>query len=131
MSWLGMTSENEPLRAMPSLMDTFCGLLEAKLRYAPDEHDLVVMNHKFGIKEADGTKTGVQSTLVAYGDEKYTAMARTVGLPAAISAQLILDGKLDRSHSGAIMPTERDVYRPVLRELAREGIKLKDTEIIM
>ena len=33
------------------------------------------------------------STLIAWGEtEGYTAMAKTVGIPAAVAAQLILDG---------------------------------------
>jgi saccharopine dehydrogenase-like NADP-dependent oxidoreductase len=32
------------------------------------------------------------STLVVHGDKHAMAMSRTVGLPAAISAELILDG---------------------------------------
>ncbi len=48
-------------------------------------------------------------------------MALTVGLPAAIGAQLLLDGAI--SLKGVQLPTTPDVYGPILRKLEAENIK--------
>jgi saccharopine dehydrogenase-like NADP-dependent oxidoreductase len=53
-------------------------------------------------------------------DQTYTAMAKTVGLPVAIASLLILNGKV-LTH-GVQIPITRDVYEPVLKELARHGV---------
>lgn len=49
-------------------------------------------------------------------------MSKTVGYPSAIGAQLILDGKIKAV--GIVIPTEKEVYVPVLAELEKEGIRL-------
>lgn len=54
------------------------------------------MQHIFLI-EKNGKKTIKKSTLVAIGDKNgFSGMARTVGTPTGIGAQLILDGKINQ-----------------------------------
>jgi saccharopine dehydrogenase-like NADP-dependent oxidoreductase len=57
-------------------------------------------------------------------DQTYTAMAKTVGLPVAIASLLILNGKV-LTH-GVQIPITRDVYEPVLKELARHGVNFHE-----
>ena len=56
------------------------------------------MQHIFEIEEANGTKKKLTSTMYQEGDKKsdggFSSMARCVGYPAAITTQLVLDGKL-------------------------------------
>ena len=47
-------------------------------------------------------------------------MAKTVGLPAAIATKLILNGEI--TATGVQIPTTKDIYVPVLEELATYGI---------
>ena len=55
---------------------------------------MVLLNNQIEIEWADKKETR-EISLVAYGDPKgYSAMARTVSVPAAIAAKMILDGKL-------------------------------------
>lgn len=68
------------------------------------------------------------STLVAYGEPGgYTAMAKTVALPAAMGADLILSGEI--AERGVIMPTHRGVYEPILRELTKSGFKFVEKRV--
>ena len=54
---------------------------------------MVIMHHIFGVEKSDGKKEQRTSTMIAYGDPQgYSAMAKTVGLPAAIAAEMILNG---------------------------------------
>lgn len=47
-------------------------------------------------------------------------MARTVGIPAAIAASLILDGRI--SERGVVLPVISSVFDPILDGLAERGI---------
>ena len=59
-----------------------------------DDKDMLVMYHKFGYI-LNGQKHQIDSTMVTIGeDQTYTAMAKTVGLPVAIAALAILNGKI-------------------------------------
>ncbi|RUP47188.1 Saccharopine dehydrogenase-domain-containing protein, partial [Jimgerdemannia flammicorona] len=74
-------------------LDAFCGLLSHKLQYNAGERDMVVLHHEFGIRARDGREETRTSTLISYGSfESYTAMAKTVGLPAAMAAEMIIRG---------------------------------------
>ena len=53
-------------------------------------------------------------------DARYTSMAKTVGLPVAIAAKLILSGAI--KSTGVKIPTTKDIYVPVLKELEENGI---------
>jgi hypothetical protein len=52
-------------------------------------------------------------------------MARTVGLPAAIAARMILHGEF-AGLTGVHVPVIPEIYEPVLRELAGLGIALTE-----
>ena len=53
-------------------------------------------------------------------DHMHTAISRTVGLPAAIGAKLILNGEINTR--GVLLPTVNEVYDPILKELEEMGI---------
>ena len=101
-------------------------ILEDKWTLSPDDKDMIVMYHKFGY-EQDGEKKQIDSTMVLIGeDQTNTAMAKTVGLPVAITTLAILNGKI--SSPGVQIPISREVYEPILKELEEQGITFKETE---
>ncbi|KAJ3203898.1 hypothetical protein HDU82_006220 [Entophlyctis luteolus] len=121
LNWFQMLSPTHKITPTNSVLDTFCALLEKKLAYAPNERDLVIMRHEFGITWADGSTGNMTSTLTTYGDPQgYSAMAKTVGLPAAIAAEMILEGRM--RHVGVVAPVQKDVYDYILEKLTQEGI---------
>jgi saccharopine dehydrogenase (NADP+, L-glutamate forming) len=70
----------------------------------------------------------VRSSLVVKGENNLrTAMAKTVGLPLGIAAKLILNGKLKLT--GLHIPTAKEIYIPVLKELEQYGIKFEEETI--
>ncbi|KAJ3014640.1 UNVERIFIED_CONTAM: hypothetical protein HDU68_000188 [Siphonaria sp. JEL0065] len=122
LNWLGMLSKTHQVQPTSSILDSFCALLQKKLVYSEGERDLVVMHHVFGVEWANGTENEITSTLIAYGDPQgYSAMAKTVGLPAAMATEMILEGSM--RHMGVIAPVYKDIYEPMLDKLEREGIK--------
>jgi saccharopine dehydrogenase (NADP+, L-glutamate forming) len=52
-------------------------------------------------------------------------MAKTVGLPLGIAAKLILNGKIKLS--GLHIPTHKEIYEPVLKELEDLGVKFHES----
>ena len=63
----------------------------------------------------------ISSTLVDYGiPGGETAMARTVGLPAAIGTRMILEGEI--TLTGVHVPVLPEIYEPVLDELEQLDI---------
>ncbi len=89
-----------------------------------DEKDMIVMYHKFGYI-LDGKKLQIDATMVAIGEDRtYTAMAKTVGLPVAIATLQILNGKIKTP--GIQIPTSKEVYQPILKELEEYGIVFKE-----
>src|SRR5690606_10589145 len=69
-------------------------ILMDKWTLQPDDKDMIVMYHKFGY-EINGEKKQIDSKLVVLGENQtYTAMSKTVGLPVAIAALRILNGKI-------------------------------------
>lgn len=100
-------------------------LLEEKWKLNPSDKDMIVMQHQFEYSLAGKTHHH-DSTLVVIGDDQeHTAMAKTVGLPAAIAAKLILRGNIKTP--GVIIPTLPEIYVPVQAELNGLGIRFKDT----
>ena len=95
-------------------------LLEKKWVLKKEDKDMIVMQHSFKYAKG-GKKFKLDSSLVVKGDDSiYTAMAKTVGLPAAIAARLILSGKI--SGRGVKIPVEKEIYIPILKELDNMGI---------
>ncbi len=94
---------------------------------ANEDKDMIVMYHKFGY-ELNGKKYQIDSTMVTLGaDQTYTAMAKTVGLPVAIAALAILNGKIKTP--GVQIPITKEVYEPILKELEDYDIDFKLKEV--
>jgi saccharopine dehydrogenase-like NADP-dependent oxidoreductase len=101
-------------------------LLEMKWKMNPLDKDRVVMVHEFEYLKGNKAHTLKSWMDIEGEDSKRTAMAKTVGLPLAIAAELIADDKI---HSfGVILPTIKEVYAPMLRALEKEGIGFKEKE---
>lgn len=98
--------------------------VEKKLSLRPYDKDMIVMLHEIEYKAGD-KKSLVRSSLVVKGENSLrTAMAKTVGLPLGIAAKLILKGKIKMT--GLHIPTSKEIYEPVLAELAALGIRFHE-----
>jgi saccharopine dehydrogenase (NADP+, L-glutamate forming) len=97
-----------------------------KLSYNAGERDMVVLFHEFKAWfEADRRYERLTSSLVDFGiPGGDSSMARTVSLPAAIAARLILEDKIPQR--GVLRPVHPEIYNPVLDELEGLDIVCKD-----
>ncbi|KAG7665739.1 LYS9 [[Candida] subhashii] len=128
MKWLGLFSD-KTITPRGNPLDTLCATLEELMQYEEGERDLVILQHKFGIEWADGSKEVRTSTLVDYGDPKgYSSMAKLVGVPCAVAAQQILDGTL--SKRGLLAPMSSDINDPIMKTLRdKYGIYLVEKTV--
>lgn len=119
--WLGLLGDEKvPKLERPTAMGLFVELLQRKLVYKPGERDMLVMYHKF-IAAFGGRKEKITSTMVDFGiPNGDTSMSRTVSLPCAIGARLILEGKINLK--GVHIPVVPEIYNPVLDELEKMDI---------
>ena len=89
------------------------------------DKDMIVMYHEFGYETSLGENEKIISTMVCKGkDDTYTAMAKTVGLPLAISSILLLNNKINLT--GIHTPIEKEIYNPILEELEENGINFEE-----
>lgn len=118
---LGLLSSSGQVAPRGKLIDSLCAHLERELAFKEGERDLVILHHDFLVQRRSGRRENLTSTLISYGTPGgYTAMAKTVGLPAAFGAQLILEGRLKTP--GVLVPTTKDIYLPLLEKLEARGI---------
>ena len=124
LDWLGLFSDR-PIPAPGgkiSPLDLLTGAMLERMQYRPEERDLVLLVHHFDASYPDGRKEHITSTLEAYGQPGgYSAMARTVSLPAAIAVDLILRGEI--ATSGVQIPVIPELYEPILAGLKDLGIE--------
>jgi saccharopine dehydrogenase-like NADP-dependent oxidoreductase len=125
LEWLGLF-ESRPLAAgRGSALDNLAALMIEKLQYAEEERDMIVLQHEFLTEGGSGRTEKIVSTLVDYGiPGGASSMSRTVGLPAAIAARLILDGRIARK--GVEVPVHPEIYVPILEELREAGIRFTE-----
>jgi saccharopine dehydrogenase-like NADP-dependent oxidoreductase len=89
------------------------------------ERDVVAMQHIFLASYPGGKREIIKSSLLGFGStHTNTAIARTVALPAAIAAKMIIEKKIDLT--GVHRPVVPEIYNPVLNELATLGIEMKE-----
>jgi saccharopine dehydrogenase (NADP+, L-glutamate forming) len=95
------------------------------MQYDEGERDMVMLQHKFGVEWADGSKETRTSTGLWFGvPGGDSAMATTVGVPCAITVQLILDGKIKKT--GVLAPMNMEFCQPIMDELEKVGIKMDE-----
>ncbi|KAI0047400.1 saccharopine dehydrogenase [Auriscalpium vulgare] len=123
--WIGLFSAEKVEPRAGNLLDTLCARLETLMKYEEGERDLVMLQHKFVVEWQDGTEQILTSTLEQYGaPQGHSAMALTVGVPAGIATQLVLDGVL--STPGVLVPYTKEICDPIREILEKEGLGLTE-----
>jgi saccharopine dehydrogenase-like NADP-dependent oxidoreductase len=125
LEWLGLFGDEKIPTEKSSPLDVFADRLLEKLKYEEGERDMIILHHDFKAEYPDGKKEKITSTLVDYGiPHGDSSMSRTVGLPAAIGAALILKGKI--KETGVHIPVTPEIYEPALDELEKLNIVCKE-----
>ena len=125
LEWLGLLSQNALPPHANTLLDILVDRMEEQMQYAPGERDMIVLQHEFIAVCDGGRKEKTTSTFIAFGQPGGdTAMALSVGLPAAIAVRLILENKIDER--GVQIPVVPGIYQPILDELSGMGFSFEE-----
>lgn len=122
--WLGIFDEKRIGLKNATPAQIVEKLLEKKWKLGSDDKDMIVMQHDFEYKKGKKYYEIISSMVVEGKNNVETAMAQTVGLPLAIGCRLILEGKI--TETGVHIPTSKNIYEPILQELATHGIEFKE-----
>ncbi|KAI9065541.1 saccharopine dehydrogenase, partial [Trametes sanguinea] len=123
LKWIGIFSSEKADVCDRNLLDTFCARLEPLMRFEEGERDLVLLQHKFVVEWADGSQDTITSTLEVYGEpDGHSAMARYVGVPCGIAAQMVLDGFF--KEPGIFAPHSKEICDPIRETLEAHGMGL-------
>lgn len=117
--WLGMLNKETIEVEKGTHADVLVEKMTRKLFYTPSEHDMVIIYTELLAEFPAFVEKRVSSLLLEGIPGEDSAMARSVSLPAAIAARLIVENKI--ALRGVHRPTCEVVYRPVLDELKRFG----------
>lgn len=127
LKWLGMFDDELVGLKQGTPAQILEHILKKKWTLEPEDKDMIVMWHKFNFLKG-GKPHQIESSMVALGDDEVnTAMSKTVGLPLAIAAKLILQGKIKLS--GVHVPIKKEIYEPVLAELTNTGLVFNEREV--
>ncbi len=121
--WLGFFNDTKIELKQGTPAQLLQNLLEKKWLLKEHDKDMIVMQHLFEIDNAGNSKLPkkITSSLVVKGDDQHhTAMAKTVGLPLAITVKNFLTGKFNST--GVQIPVTKEIYLPLLDELKNYGI---------
>ena len=112
-------------------LDVLLGLMLKKMYYKPHEKDMIILHVDVLAEFTGGKRERRLATMVVEGiPHGDSAMSRAVALPAAISAKLVVEGKVKAT--GVLMPpTLPELYKPALDELSDFGFKFKRKTIKM
>jgi saccharopine dehydrogenase (NADP+, L-glutamate forming) len=125
LEWLGLFSDEAVPAGAETPIDILAARMTSEMGYKPGERDMLIMQHEFVAEYAD-RREAITSTMIDYGiPYGDTSMSRTVGLPPAVAARMILQGEI-AGLAGVQVPVIPAIYEPVLAELERLGIGLEE-----
>ncbi len=126
---IGLFSDDLVIK-MGNPLDTLANYMAKRFAYGPNERDIVIMHHNIEYTWPNGVKEVKSIDFIQYGDvNKFTAMAKTVGLPTAIAAKMVLEKEIQTT--GMVLPLSKDIYKPILNRLNSEGLTWSETTKIL
>jgi saccharopine dehydrogenase (NADP+, L-glutamate forming) len=127
--WFDLFSTTKKIDPRGTPLDCLCASMEGKMQYFEGERDMVMLQHKFFIEHKDGRKETRTSTLVEYGEKEgsggYSAMAKLVGVPCAVTVLMVLNGEIKQT--GVLAPITPELADPIRVKLDEQyGIRLEE-----
>ncbi len=127
LDYLGLFSDEKIGKPLKTAAEVMTDIVKNKMPLPEGGRDMVILAHDIEVEYPnDGNKKEkILSTMIEYGEPNgFTAISKTVGLPAAIAAKLVLTGELPIT--GAHIPTHPAIYTKILKELGTLGIKFTE-----
>ena len=127
--WLGLFDDEPVAIRKGSHADVLVELMLRKMAYAPHEKDMIIVHNDI-VAEFDNRVERRLSTMVVEGRPYgHSAMSRAVSLPAAIASRLIIEGAT--WSKGVLMPTDSEIYKPVLSELVEHNYRFERHTMVL
>jgi saccharopine dehydrogenase (NADP+, L-glutamate forming) len=125
LEWLGFFSDEKMKYNLTSPFEITAGRMINKMTLSDYERDMVLLQHVFLASYPNGNKEVIKSSMLDFGSPSdNTAIARTVALPASVAVVKILEKKIQLT--GVYRPVVAQIYDPVLTELKKLGIEMKE-----
>lgn len=118
--WTGLLSERPVSRKNGTPAEILLDLLLDKWKFGRNDSDMLVFYDRQEYRMEGRLHEHISYMVTKGRDQLHTAISRTVGLPAAIGAKLILQGKIQSR--GVILPLKKEIYDPILNELEELGL---------
>ena len=123
LQWLGLFNDEQIPMSKGTNADVLLGLMQEKMAYEDYEKDMIIVHNEAIVEFENRMEKRIATMKVEGRPFGHSAMSRAVGLPAAIASRLILEGTI-RS-KGVLKPITKEIYKPVLAELAENGYKFE------
>jgi saccharopine dehydrogenase-like NADP-dependent oxidoreductase len=123
LKWLGLLDDKKTGLSNATPAQLLQKLLEEKLFMQAEDKDMIVMQHIFEYHINKDSYKRISSLVLKGENKKYTAMAKTVGMPLGIAAKLILENKIKLN--GVRIPVIKEICLPLLEELKKYGVEFK------
>ena len=123
LKWLGLFDDLLIPIDEGTNVDVLVDLMIRKMSYSAGEKDMIIVHDEIVADIEGGTEMHTSSMVVEGIPNGDSAMSRAVSLPAAIASKLILEEKI--TLKGIQIPTAKEIYEPVLEELAEFGFEFK------
>ena len=135
LAWLGLFTDEPLPEGAETPLDALAARMTERMSYRPGERDLIVLIHHFtaegggdGGGDDDRGPRRLESRLRVTGEAgDESAMARTVGVPAALACRRILEGRV--ALRGVQIPTAPELVDPLLAGLAERGLAIEHREL--
>jgi saccharopine dehydrogenase (NADP+, L-glutamate forming) len=125
LEWLGFFSNEKMNYSKASPFDITSDRMISTMSLSDSEQDMIIMQHILLASYPGGKREVIKSSLRDFGSPATnTAIARTVALPAAVAVKMILEKTINLK--GVLRPVAQQIYNPVLEELKRLGIEMKE-----
>ena len=124
--WLGVFEDKKIGLKDASPAQILQKILQEKWSLSTADKDMIIMWHRVSYY-----LNKIEKELISYmayigKDSSVTAMSDTVGLPLGIATKMLLNGSIKTR--GVVLPLEKQIYNPVLKELKKLGIDFVEHE---
>jgi len=117
--WLGLLQQEPITIREGTYADVLIERLTEKLAYRGQDRDMVIIYTEISADFTSHREKRVASFLLEGTPGENSAMSRSVSLPAAIAAELVVEKSI--ALHGVVRPTQKKIYQPVLEKLEKYG----------
>ena len=124
--WLGIFEDKKIGLKDASPAQILQKILQEKWTLSPQDKDMIVMWHRVTYTLDKIEKELISHMAYIGKDSNITAMSDTVGLPLGIATKMLLNGSIKTR--GVVLPLDKQIYDPILKELKQYGIDFLEHE---